>query len=82
VTNSAKHAFKDRAGTVKIELAAGLARGEMILTVSDNGQGIKNPKGSGSGTRLLEALALQLRGMVTVTSDTRGTTTLLRFAAT
>jgi two-component sensor histidine kinase len=76
VTNALKHAFpEERAGTVRVRFAREGA--EFVLTVADDGIGLprdgevaggagpprpRSPSGGGLGTRLLGALAAQLRG--------------------
>ncbi len=73
VTNALKYAFpEERAGTVRVRFAR--EGGEFVLTVADDGIGLPAegelagappapaPRGSGLGTRLLRALAAQLRG--------------------
>jgi two-component sensor histidine kinase len=94
VTNALKYAFpEDRAGTVRI----GFARegDEFMLAVADNGIGLPAegelpgappappPHGSGLGTRLLRALAAQLRGTFSRQPGEcgRGTVASLRFPA-
>ena len=75
VTNALKYAFpEERAGTVRVRFAR--EGGEFVLTVADDGIGLprdgevaggavppqRSPSGGGLGTRLLGALAAQLRG--------------------
>lgn len=73
VANALKYAFpEDRAGTVRVRFAR--EADEFVLTVADDGIGLPAegellgtppatlPHGSGMGTRLLHALAAQLRG--------------------
>jgi two-component sensor histidine kinase len=73
VTNALKYAFPDdRAGTVHVRFFREGA--ELVLVVSDNGVGLPAdgdtdgrradalPRSAGLGTRLLQALAAQLRG--------------------
>lgn len=76
VTNALKYAFpEERPGTVRVRFAREGA--EFSLTVIDDGIGLPQegdldrappgplPRGSGLGTRLLRALAAQLRGTFT-----------------
>jgi two-component sensor histidine kinase len=94
VTNALKFAFpEDRAGTVRV----GFARegDEFMLAVADDGIGLPAegelqgappappPRGSGLGTRLLRALAAQLRGTFSRQPGEcgRGTVASLRFPA-
>jgi two-component sensor histidine kinase len=76
VTNALKYAFpEERAGTVRVRFAR--EGGEFVLTVADDGIGLPREgevaggavpprrlasSGGGLGTRLLGALAAQLRG--------------------
>lgn len=71
VTNALKYAFPDaRAGWVDLSF---LREGdEYVLRVSDNGTGLPSgppenrPKGTGLGSRIMQQLALQLRGRLEV----------------
>jgi two-component sensor histidine kinase/putative methionine-R-sulfoxide reductase with GAF domain len=80
VTNSVKHAFDPRGGTIQIELLAGQGPGLSCLYVKDNGKGFDPSKASGSGLKLVRALADQIRGRIEHESSARGTTTRLTFA--
>ncbi len=94
VTNALKYAFpEDRAGTVLVRFRQDGAH--FVLTVSDDGVGLPAEaelagappalvaQGSGLGTRLLRALATQLRGSFTRRAGEggSGTTAELRFPA-
>ncbi|WP_052389738.1 DUF4118 domain-containing protein [Belnapia moabensis] len=94
VTNALKYAFpEDRAGTVRVCFAREAE--EFVLTVADDGIGLPAegellgappgtpPHGSGLGTRLLRALAAQLRGTFSRHPGEcgRGTVAGLRFRA-
>jgi two-component sensor histidine kinase len=94
VTNALKYAFpEDRAGTVTVTFARHGA--DYVLTVLDDGIGVPPEgeledappaapaRGAGLGTRLLRALAAQLRGSLTRQPGPGGVGTLveLRFAA-
>lgn len=81
VTNSLKHAFKERAeGTIAIKLQ--IERTTCILTVADDGCGIAagedHRKGDGLGQDILRSLASQLRGTISLESG-KGTTARLIF---
>jgi two-component sensor histidine kinase len=89
VTNALKYAFPEgRAGTVRVRF---VREGEdFVLTVADDGIGLpqegdvteRRPRrGSGLGTRLLSALAAQLRGTFTRRPGENGVGTVaeLRF---
>jgi two-component sensor histidine kinase len=92
VTNALKYAFpRDRSGTVRVHFRRN--EGEFVLTVADDGVGLlcaettdllatRRP-GSGVGTRLLRALATQLRGAFTCrpNDDAIGTIAELHFPA-
>jgi two-component sensor histidine kinase len=94
VTNALKYAFpEDRAGTVRVRFAR---EGDaFVLTVADDGIGLPvegelraappaaQPRGSGLGTRLLRALAAQLRGTFSrgPAACGGGTVAALRFPA-
>ncbi|MEO8454885.1 MAG: histidine kinase dimerization/phosphoacceptor domain -containing protein [Sphingomicrobium sp.] len=76
ITNSLKHAFVGRAsGEVAIELRKiGLS---CSLVISDNGRGFESPTRKGSlGMRLMNSLARQLRGRLSI-DGTSGTTVRL-----
>ena len=94
ITNAMKYAFpEDRAGVVAVRFVR--EHEDFVLTVSDNGIGLpaegdldrappaSPPDGSGLGTRLLRALAAQLRGSFTRCPGPQqvGTTNELRFPA-
>jgi two-component sensor histidine kinase len=93
VTNALKYAFpEDRAGTVQVRFARQGA--EFVLTVADDGIGLPPEgelegappeapaRGAGLGTRLLRALAAQLRGRFARRAGAGGMGTIaeLRFA--
>ena len=73
VTNCLKHAFTDRTcGQIDIQLRTAGRR--CTLTVADNGKGLVEPSREGSlGMRLLDSLARQLRGTLTI-DGSNGTT--------
>ena len=79
-TNSIKHAFgHDGGGRIIVKLVAGVGYGEGRLTVADNGRGIKDDNPTGSGLKLIAALARQIGGTVYQDSSNQGTTTRLTF---
>jgi two-component sensor histidine kinase len=79
-TNSIKHAFgPDGGGRIIVKLVAGVGYGEGRLTVADNGRGIKDDNPTGSGLKLIAALARQIGGTVYQDSSNQGTTTRLTF---
>lgn len=82
VTNSLKHAFPDgRKGEVRIGLRKD-ASGNFVLTVRDNGIGIRgNPcgdQGSTLGFSLLDALVRQVKGTMKI-STKNGTQVRIKF---
>jgi len=92
ITNALKYGFPDeRAGTVRVTFVRNGA--EFVLTVADDGVGLSEddtaegrtppPRGTGIGTRLLRALAAQLRGSFSrrLGEDGAGTVAELRFPA-
>jgi two-component sensor histidine kinase len=95
LTNAMKYAFPEgRSGCVKVNFARD--GNEFVLLVADDGIGLPpegevenappaaTPQDAGLGTRLLRALAAQLRGRFARRPgpDGRGTVVELRFAAT
>ena len=74
VTNALKYAFpSDTKGTIRVVLRR--ARGELRLTVADNGKGIDVQRAdSGLGGRLVQGFAQQLGGRVERESNDYGTT--------
>ena len=74
VTNAIKYAFPGEAkGTVIVALKR--TRGELRLTVADDGQGLLPRRAdSGLGGRLVDGFAQQLGGQVERKSDSQGTT--------
>jgi two-component system, sensor histidine kinase PdtaS len=80
VTNSLKYAFAERErGAVLVELSAGAGGGRTILVVSDNGRGFDPEQVSGTGLRLIRALARQIAGVVEQETSPEGTTTRVTF---
>ena len=78
-TNSVKHAFDKAGGTIRIVLIAGSAPGLASLSVGDNGKGMGNAPQTGSGLRLVRALADQIRAKLEQESSKEGTVTRLIF---
>jgi two-component system, sensor histidine kinase PdtaS len=80
VTNSLKYAFAEReGGAVLVELSAGAGGGRTVLVVSDNGRGFDPEQVSGTGLRLIRALARQIAGVVEQETSPEGTTTRVTF---
>ncbi|NYT19525.1 MAG: PAS domain S-box protein [Methanosarcinales archaeon] len=69
VTNSLKHAFKERSGKIYIDLHYG-NENKFILIVSDNGigfpEGIDHKKSTSLGLQLLNTLVDQIGGTITM----------------
>lgn len=79
VTNSAKHAFGGRPGKISVRLQAGVGFGEGRLVVRDDGNGFERRESSGSGLKLIESLARQIGGQVSIDSSSEGTSTSVTF---
>lgn len=87
LTNALKYAFpEERAGEVMVVFTR--EREEFVLRVQDSGAGClaeeeiqpgQSARAGGLGTRLLRALAAQLRGNITRVASPHGTTATLRF---
>jgi two-component sensor histidine kinase len=76
VTNSLKYAFPDgRPGHIHVELHAD---GEVVLTVSDNGIGIRTQQPEGVGSRVLSLLSQQLGGTIDYENLDQGCRVTLR----
>jgi two-component sensor histidine kinase len=79
ITNAARHAFRDRGGTIRVEL---LMDGEQVrCRVSDDGSTARVAP-AGRGSEIVEALAEELEGQIVRIFDTRGATVLLSFPRT
>jgi two-component sensor histidine kinase len=79
-TNSIKHAFgPDGGGRITVKLIAGVGYGEARLSVADNGGGIKQHNPTGTGLKLIVALARQIGGTIDQESSNQGTRTWLTF---
>jgi two-component sensor histidine kinase len=81
VTNAAKHAFVDRAsGKISVEFRVNGDNARLV--VDDNGGGItEDVQGTGLGSGLVDAFALQAKCGVTRESSTNGTRVTLTLAA-
>jgi two-component sensor histidine kinase len=78
MTNAYKHAFQGvRDGRIAVALVDG---GDVLqLTVADNGTGMSERARSGLGSALIESLAVDLSGGVSVASGGWGTSVQVRF---
>ncbi len=76
ITNSVRHAFNGRSGTIQIELSS--VGPYVQCSVTDNGssQGCSVP---GQGLRIVEALAKELDGRIVHRFDTEGAASILIF---
>ncbi len=78
-TNSVKHAFGGKAGRIHVRLQAGVGYGEGRLVVADDGNGFEKRESSGSGLKLIESLARQIGGQVSLGSSKKGTSISVTF---
>jgi two-component sensor histidine kinase len=78
-TNALKHAFGDGDGHISVKLQTGVGFGEARLTIADNGRGMKDPSASGSGLKLIGALARQISAKVERKSSDKGTAVSVQF---
>ncbi|MBV9993820.1 MAG: GAF domain-containing protein [Caulobacteraceae bacterium] len=80
VTNSLKHAFGPDGGAIRVELHAAGPRRMATLTVADTGKGHgERGESDGSGSKLVKALAAQVRGELVRTRSPEGFATSLHF---
>lgn len=76
ITNSARHAFDDRGGTIRVELSGSGPFAECC--VMDNGS-TRGSHGPGQGLRIVEALARELNGEIAYRFGAEGALSRLRF---
>jgi two-component sensor histidine kinase len=81
LTNCFKHATKGKTnGLISVSLTTEIGSGDLKLTVSDNGPGLKEGGRTGSqGLKLIRALTNQLSGRVDLDSSESGTRVTLIF---
>jgi two-component sensor histidine kinase len=81
LTNCFKHATKGKTnGLISVSLTTELGSGDLKLTVSDNGPGLKEGGRTGSqGLKLIRSLTNQLSGRVDIDSSESGTRVTLIF---
>jgi two-component sensor histidine kinase len=77
--NSIKHAFGGGGGRIGVRVVGGIGCGEARLTISDNGRGMGENQGNGSGLKTIASLARQIGGSINQQSNEGGTTTTLTF---
>jgi len=67
VRNAAKHARPaDQAGRLRLEITARVAEGQLLITLEDNGAGIKEETGSGHGLALHSTLMAVVGGSLSL----------------
>jgi two-component sensor histidine kinase len=76
ITNAARHAFRDKAGSIRLEVCPVGASIECCMT--DNGMSTPNPS-PGRGLAIVEALADGLHGTVDMQFGPMGTRTVVSF---
>ena len=76
ITNSARHAFGDRDGTIQVELSASGSRAQCYIR--DNGVA-RSPRRVGQGLKIVDALARELGGTIDHEFGAEGATSVLTF---
>ena len=79
VTNSVKYAFDEDGGVINLVFRIHESIGEAELSVGDNGRGMGPARKGAFGLRLVESLAGQLGGRLSMPEVQRGTLTKLTF---
>ena len=79
VTNSVKYAFDEDGGVINVIFRIDETIGEAELSVRDNGRGMGTARKGAFGLRLVESLAGQLGGRVSVPEVAKGMMTQLTF---
>jgi len=79
VTNSVKYAFDEDGGVINVVFRVDETIGEAELSVGDNGRGMGPARKGAFGLRLVESLAGQLGGRLTMPEVLKGTLTKLTF---
>jgi two-component sensor histidine kinase len=85
VTNAYKYAYPDGVkGDIRVALHRIDDDGRLVLSVEDDGigwRGDAKPKGTGVGTRIINAMATNLRASLTYGEQHSGTRAVLEFSA-
>jgi two-component sensor histidine kinase len=76
VSNAARHAFRNEAGSIHVEIFP--AGTSVECRITDNGRSSADPR-RGRGLTIVEALAARLHGMLDVQFGPNGTTTIVNF---
>jgi two-component sensor histidine kinase len=76
ITNAARHAFRERGGTIVVELLSSMSIVECRVT--DNGTAKANPR-SGHGFKIIDALAKGLSGNIRQHFGPGGSTSVVSF---
>jgi two-component sensor histidine kinase len=76
ITNSARHAFDDRGGTIQIELSGSGPVAQCCVTDNGSSPGSCRP---GDGLKIVDALAKELNGEIVHTFGTDGALSVLIF---
>jgi two-component sensor histidine kinase len=76
VSNAARHAFRNGAGSIHVEIFP--LGTSVVCRITDNGRSSAEPR-RGRGLSIVEALAARLQGTLDVQFGTNGTTTTVNF---
>jgi two-component sensor histidine kinase len=76
ITNSARHAFGDRGGTIRVELSGSGPFAECCVTDNGSSRGCHRP---GRGLQIIDALAKELNGEIVHRFGTEGAQSRLIF---
>jgi two-component sensor histidine kinase len=76
VSNAARHAFRNEAGSIHVEISP--VGTSVVCRITDNGRSSGEPR-RGRGLSIVEALAARLQGTLNVQFGTNGTTTIVNF---
>jgi two-component sensor histidine kinase len=79
VTNALKYAFDNTGGHIRVHLQIVSNRSEAIISVEDDGRGMKVPPKKGLGLKLVEGFAQQIQGRIEYPQVERGCKVTLCF---